>query len=83
MTVTYTGLCTRKCGDDDDCSACPARPIGTMTCDDDCGASFTGNADEADWQFRQRARAAGWQSCRPSRYRQTDVCPDCPPHEHY
>ncbi|MFF4821270.1 hypothetical protein ACFY2K_42585 [Kitasatospora sp. NPDC001309] len=80
MTVTYTGLCTRKCDDDDDCSTCPARPTATMTCDRGCGAAFHGRPGEADSSFRQRA---GWHFCRPTPYHQTDVCPNCPPHEHY
>lgn len=82
MTVTYTGLCTRKCSDGDDCSDCPARPIGTMTCDQtDCNATFRDSEEGPG--FRRRAREAGWQSCRPTPYHQTDVCPNCPPHDHY
>ena len=71
MTVTYTGL--------------GVRPIGTMTCDqDECTAVFhDGQAETEAPGIHIRAREAGWQFCRPTPYHQTDVCPDCPPDEHY
>jgi hypothetical protein len=83
MTVTYTGQCTRKCGEDDECvDGC--APVGTMTCDQKCGAVFGDGKPEAGRSgIHTRAREAGWQFCRPTPYLQTDVCPDCPPHEHY
>jgi hypothetical protein len=74
MAVTYTGLGT--------------RPVGTMTCDrEGCDASFHDGIAETEDNGRglihRRAAAARWQFCRPTPDLQTDICPNCPPDEHY
>lgn len=71
MTATYT----RR----DD------QTFGTLTCDRGCGATFDDGLPEYGQRLplHGRAREAGWRFCRPTPYRQTDICPNCPPDEHY
>ncbi|MEV3858122.1 hypothetical protein AB0J38_27800 [Streptomyces sp. NPDC050095] len=56
----------------------------TMTCDrTGCSAVLVDEEAVTASHVYQRSRAAGWKFCRPSPYEQTDICPDCPPDEHY
>lgn len=62
------------------------QTYATLTCDrEGCDAVYDDGLAEYGQRrpVHGRAGEAGWHFCRPTPDRQTDICPSCPPDEHY